>query len=183
MKPPVVILAGGSAQAVAREVESYSPTLLEAFQAFEGTLISGGTRAGVSVLAGDLGEAYGERITVIGYVPELVPEDVEVDVAKERYHELRRTKGQEFTVLEALQAWADVLSAGLTPAQVTLLGVGGGSISSLEYRLALTLGARCGVLRGSGGAADELLDDPRWRTAVTALAADAASIRRFVDSG
>lgn len=174
------MLAGGSSDAVARGIESYSELLLEGFRSFDGTVISGGTRAGVSALAGNLGELYGERIRVIGYLPERVPDGVEVDEDVRRYHELRRTSGRDFSVLEPVQAWRDVLSAGLTVEQVSVLGIGGGTISAVEYRLGLALGARCAVVEGSGGAADELLQDPQTDSAAASLRADPAAIQHFL---
>jgi hypothetical protein len=180
MRTPVIMLAGGSSTAVASEIESYSALLRDAFRDLRCTLISGGTRAGVSVLAGDLGQEHGERLTVIGYLPGRLPDDVEVDDDPKRYHELRRTTGRDFSVLEPVQAWRDVLSGGVSADQVAVLGIGGGKISAAEYRLGLALGARCGLVAGSGGSADELLREQAGNPSVTSLPTDAGRIRDFL---
>jgi len=58
--------------------------------------------------------------------------------------------------------WLDLTTAGVPPSQVKIIGIGGGKISTLEYRLALALGAAVGVFPESHRAAEELLNDPRW---------------------
>ena len=45
---------------------------------------------------------------------------------------------------------------------MSLIGIGGGSISALEYRLALLMGSRWASSEDRGRAADVLLDDDRW---------------------
>jgi hypothetical protein len=64
---------------------------------------------------------------------------------------------------------------------VTLLGWGGGLIAAIEYRLALLLGARVGIISGSGRSADELRRDPRWayETRLVVLPADVDAVRAF----
>ena len=112
----------------------------------------------MSVIAGDVAED--ESFRAIGYLPASVPDDVRVD--DERYAELRRTTGEDFSVAEPLQYWSDVVASGIGPADVRVLAIGGGRISAAEYRMALALGARVGAISGSGGSASELLRDPWW---------------------
>jgi hypothetical protein len=62
-----------------------------------------------------------------------------------------------------MQGWMDLVAAGINPSQVRLLGINGGAIAGFEYRLALALGAKVGVVEGSGREADVLLQDPDWK--------------------
>lgn len=83
-----------------------------------------------------------------------------------------------------LHCWQDILAAGIKPADVQVLGFGGGEIAAFEYRLALALGATVGVASGTGGAADELLKDSLWSAMpglrLFPLPSDAKTLRAFV---
>jgi hypothetical protein len=70
------------------------------------------------------------------------------------------------------------------PADVRVLGINGGRIAALEYRVALALGAPVGILERSGRSADALLDDPVWgaRPGLRRLPRDAGAIQRFLDT-
>lgn len=61
-----------------------------------------------------------------------------------------------------MRAWHDMLEAGVSPADVTVLGFGGGPVSAFEYRMALAMGATVGLVDGLGGAAGDMLADPLW---------------------
>ncbi len=178
----VAIVAGGCDTSVEREMQTYRNLILEAFRDFRGTIISGGTIAGISGLVGDAQQQYATTIRTIGYVPRLIPADVFID---KRYREIRYTQGQDFSPLEALQYWVDLIATGIKPSQVKLLGIDGGAISAAEYRIALTLGARVALIAGSGREAAKLLPDGEWGTAKTLvrLPADAMAARAFIGSG
>jgi ppGpp synthetase/RelA/SpoT-type nucleotidyltranferase len=154
---PVILFAGGMSFDYS---SSQYDWLVDGFKSFQGTLIGGGTAAGVSGLAGRVQEAYPDSIHSIGYLPAQRPDSVQVSHA---YRQIVTTDGKDFSALEPLQYWTDLLAAGISPPQVRLLGLGGGEISAFEYRLALTLGAQVGVMEGSGGEADCLLADPEWK--------------------
>ena len=178
---PVVILAGGCDPSVEEEMQEYRHLLLEALDGFAGTLISGGTRQGISGLVGDIRAARPEGIRAVGYLPSSgVPADATPD--EERYDELRRTDGIGFTALEPLQNWIDLAASGIAPADVRLLGINGGIIAAAEYRLALGLGARVGLIEESGREAARLLPDADWAASarLVRLPRDAAAIRAFL---
>ena len=122
----------------------------------------------------------GASFRAIGYLPALVPADGEID--HERYAELRRTTGEDFSVAERLQYWSDVAASGIEPVDVRLLAIGGGRISAAEYRMALALGARVGAITGIGGAASERLRDPWWAatTRLTELAPEVDAVQEFL---
>lgn len=176
---PVVILAGGCDADTEPQMQGYRQLLVEAFRDFRGTLICGGTTAGISGLAGGVQQAYPTAIHAIGYLPEEIPAGVVVD---NRYRELRRTASSGFSPLEPLQYWIDLVASGIRPDQVKLLGINGGAISAAEYRLALALGARVAVIAGSGRAVADLLADNDWRVSgsLVALPPDATTVEAFI---
>jgi len=177
---PVIIVAGGTNAEF--PAEASRRVLLDGFRGFRGTVIGGGTTAGISGLVGEIQAAYPEAITTIGYVPAAIPEGTEKD---SRYRQVRLTKGEDFSALEALQYWADLISSGLAPAQVKLLGINGGEISAFEYRLALMLGASVAVVESSGREAARLFKDPDWANSKTLLRLpqDMKALQSFISPG
>ena len=179
---PVVILAGGCDRSVEQRMEGYRQLLIEGFLDYRGTIISGGTRQGISGLAGDLREHCGDRLHTIGYVPRSVPIADSIDDTPSRYVEIRRTSGNSFTPLEAIWYWSDLLAAAVDPADVRLVGINGGPLAAIEYRMAVSMGAAVAILSGSGREADRLLTDPDWQGAVNLFAVppDAEALRAFL---
>jgi ppGpp synthetase/RelA/SpoT-type nucleotidyltranferase len=175
---PVAIVAGGTDPRVEPEMRGYARLLQRAFDGYEGTIISGGTKQGISGVVARIGQAS-DSVHTIGYLPELVPSDATADA---RYDELRQTAGHGFTPLEPLQNWVDLLSSGVDPATVRVLGVNGGPIAGAEYRIALALGAWVGLVADSGREAGRLLADDDWASAprLLRLPADAETIRAFL---
>jgi ppGpp synthetase/RelA/SpoT-type nucleotidyltranferase len=153
---PVVIVAGGCDPAFQQQMEGYRESLRTAIATYCGTVISGGTREGISGLVGELTEIYRGRLHTIGYLPESVPSDGTA-TPDNRYSRLRRTTGRMgFSVLEPLQNWIDLLVSRVQPSEVKVLGINGGRIAAFEYRLAVLLGAQVSVVRDSGRAAGTL---------------------------
>ncbi len=185
IEPPVLIVAGGTDPRVQDEIAGYATLLVEALEGFEGTIISGGTREGVSGLVGDVAEAYGDSIRTIGYVPKLIPADANLDKDTRRYSELRRTQGHGFTPLEPLQNWIDLFASRIRPADVRVVGINGGKIAAAEFRIALALGATVGIVAESGREASRLLTDVRWAESekLVSLPPDGQTVRAFVGPG
>jgi tetratricopeptide (TPR) repeat protein len=182
IRGPVLIVAGGTDPGVQQRMEAYRGLLTQAFKGFNGTVLSGGTTAGICGLVGELGEAS-ESITTLGYVPQdPLPNGAEIDT---RYSEIRRTSGQGFTPLGPLQNWIDLLASGIEPGDVKVLGINGGEIAALEYRFALALGARVGIVEESGREAAKLLVDDEWLPSehLVQLPADPMTLRAFVGPG
>jgi ppGpp synthetase/RelA/SpoT-type nucleotidyltranferase len=180
--PPVVMLAGGTDRRVEAQMQNYAEPLRCAFAAFEGILVCGGTREGVSGLAGDVAAVSAGRIRALGYLPAQVPEDATPDTDERRYARLVRTSGASFSALEPLQSWIDLAAAGISPRDVRVIGINGGAIAALEFRVALALGATVGVIAGSGREADRILADPLWSSSASLvpLPSDRYTLRAFV---
>lgn len=180
-KPPVVIVAGGTSDAINQEKEKYSNLLLEGVHDFEGILISGGTKAGICEIVGDIQEFHKDTINTIGYLPKFLPSHVERD---NRYLEFRYSEGEHFSPLEALLYWEDLISTGYNPKDVKLIGINGGKISAAEYRIALALGATVGIVSESGKEATKILLDPDRKDTsnLFPLPRDPQTIRAFFGS-
>lgn len=154
----VVIVAGGCAPEEEQKLHEYSPLLKTAFQDFAGTIFSGGTCSGIGQMVGDLPDSSRGPIQKVTCLPEALP----------TYHQLHTGyalymhPGQGFSPLGAVQVWADILSQGIAPSSVRLLGISGGRLAGWEYRLALMMGAKVGIVTGSGRAADAIFEDPEW---------------------
>ncbi len=179
---PVVIMAGGCDPSVDKKMGAYRQLVLEAFRDFRGTLIGGGTKQGVSGLAGDVGREYRKSVHTVGYLPKFIPADATLD---RRYGEIRKTGGSGFSPLEPLQNWIDILASGLRPSEVKVLGINGGPIAAVEYRIALALGATVGVLEESGREGTKLLRDEAWGDSkrLILLPADPMTVRAFIGTG
>jgi class 3 adenylate cyclase/tetratricopeptide (TPR) repeat protein len=177
-EPSVWILVGGSHVESGGRIAAYREALVGAFEGAVGTVISGGTGQGVSALAADVSSAV-EGVRAVGYLPATLPEDVEAD---DRYDELRRTEGAAFAAREPLAYWRDMLDEKTAPADVRVIGIGGGRLTALELRIAIALGATVGVIAGSGGASSALLADPAWGTSgrLVELEPTATALRGFL---
>ncbi len=181
-KGPVTIMAGGCDPSVDKKMGAYRMLVLEGFRDFRGTLIGGGTKQGVSGLVGDIGREYPKAVHTVGYLPKFIPADATLD---RRYGEIRKTDGSGFSPQEPLQNWIDILASGLRPSEVKVLGINGGPIAAVEYRIALALGATVGVLEESGREGTKLLRDEAWEDVkrLVLLPADPMTVRAFIGSG
>ncbi len=162
---PVTIIAGGAEQMPDTQEAQNLELLNHVFKHCTGTVISGGTLSGIPGLVGQATVSLrnnnsAPEFHLFGYLPQHVPDTTRTDP---RYDRLVYTTGSTFSNLEPLQIWTDLLAQGVRPTQVHLLGINGGTIAAFEYRLALALGARVGVVAGSGRAADALSLDHEWR--------------------
>jgi ppGpp synthetase/RelA/SpoT-type nucleotidyltranferase len=182
LSSPVVIVGGGTAAGVEAQMRSYHDLLLDGLSAFDGSLISGGTSEGVSGVVADVAEHLARPFRLIGYVPRALPDGATLDP---RYDELRATSGSSFSPLEPLQNWVDLIASGIPPSAVRMLGINGGRIAAVEFRIAAGLGAAVGLMEESGRESARLLADVPWMESATIvpLPADADTVRAFVTAG
>jgi hypothetical protein len=162
-KEPVIIVVGGADNLEKSVGKKFSSYLKVAVKRFGATIISGGTKSGIPGILGsavaDAMRGGNKKIILIGYIPEKVIRRVEID----QTYKIIKTEGTEFSPLESIMMWIDLISSGIKPASVRVLGINGGRISGFEYRLALSLGAHLGVVEKTGGAVDEILTDLEWK--------------------
>jgi len=182
-KGPFVIVAGGCDEhLMEKDIKKYSSLLQKAFSDFKGVVISGGTKEGISGWVGELASKSKGRIHSIGYLPLQLPTDGTATLDG-RYAEIRHTDSQSFfSATEAIQVWLDLLVSGVKPSDVRLLGIGGGKISGLEYRIALALGAQVCLLSNSGREADRLIKEwpPKENDNLFVVPLDPMSVRAFL---
>jgi ppGpp synthetase/RelA/SpoT-type nucleotidyltranferase len=173
---PIVVVTGGSELNIVSDQEAGYLRL--ALDSFTGTVICGALYAGTSEVIGSMVKPNA-TFRSVGYHPQLLPAGMQLD---KRHSALVQTEGTNFSPEEALQMWSDLLAQGNRPKEIRLLGLGGGVLSSLEYQLALALGAEVGVVSESGGAADDLRKDPFWSRAgnLRVLPSDRMTIKVFV---
>ncbi len=183
---PVVIVAGGADSSVQGKMAEYRLPLMQSFDGFSGTVVSGGTRAGIPGLVGEMARKVSGRksggLFALAYLPGKMPTGVQIDP---RYHETVILEGDDFTPDQPIQNWIDMIASGIKPSEVRVLGINGGRIAAFEYRLALALGARVGIVQSSGRAELDLLKEAR-STAIKNLVwlpADAMTLRAFVNPG
>jgi ppGpp synthetase/RelA/SpoT-type nucleotidyltranferase len=176
----VVILSGACASPMQAAVDTLRPHLLRAVKGMRFTLLGGGTRMGISGLAGEVAQHSRGRIRAFGYLPGRLPAGMVAD--KSRYHALIESKGTDFTPLEPLQGWTDLAAAGVEPRQVKLLSYAGGRISRVEYAVALALGARVGMIDSRSIPEERRFRNPLWEShpRLLRLPLDAMTVRAFL---
>lgn len=177
---PVLVVAGGAASMSGDTVARVRPIVSAALEKVTGTVISGGTDIGVPGCVGDVANQLEREskkgFSLVGYVKERFTEDAPRHGA---YNDLYK-HGSDFSPEHVLQGWRDILSVGILPEKVVLLGFGGGPLSAAEYQIGVALGASVGVVTGTGGAADALAADPLWAKLLYPLPFDWSTIRAFV---
>ena len=146
------------------KVINYKEYMEELMTGFQGTIISGGTTAGIPGLVGDVKASMKKRMDIgfdlVAYLPENLPDDAMRSNAYDTFYE---TGASGFSALEILTYWADIASSGISPSEVILIGIGGGEIAMMEYRIALSLGAKVCLISHSGRAVFDFLSDKEWR--------------------
>ena len=155
----IIIVCGKSKEFREEKDKIYKEFLREALIDFQGTVISGGTASGVPGLVGTISvskmKEKKKMFTTIGYLPE-------GGEADSNYDRIVTTKSNEFSFLEVISYWIDILFSNVQPNNVIVLGFNGGIISSLEYKTALALGAKVCLAGNMGGAAKDVFSDPDW---------------------
>ena len=136
----IVVLSGGCAAEVQGAIDVLKPVLLRACEGLSFTLLGGGTTSGISGLAGDVAQQSGGRVRAFGYLPRLLPRGAQEDMNPERFVRRFNSSGSDFSPLEPLQGWTDILAAGVDPRRVKLLCYAGGRIAHTECILAAALG-------------------------------------------
>lgn len=160
----IVVLAGGIDHLQKSKMDHYRVMLEKGLAHFKGTIISGGTDTGIPGLAGEcfskIKKTERGQKKLIGYAPCEIPEGVKYD--EMNYTQILQTTGHDFSELEAIQYWTDLIYYGIDPVNVRLLGIGGGPISRFEYELALCMGAKVALLDNSSHAVHDITNDSYW---------------------
>jgi ppGpp synthetase/RelA/SpoT-type nucleotidyltranferase len=164
VKTPVVIVAGGASKMDISKLDDYASYMKEIMHGFKGTIISGGTTAGIPGLVGEV-KAEIQKNTHVqfdleAYLPAVLPKDAVKSPYYDRFFE---TQAETFSALDILVYWTDLICNGIEPKDVILIGIDGGIIATLEYKIALSLGAKVALLAYSGRAVSDFLQDKAWK--------------------
>jgi ppGpp synthetase/RelA/SpoT-type nucleotidyltranferase len=179
---PILIVAGGATSIKAETLATVRPLLETALTDFQGTVTAGGTAVGIPGCVGDLARKLSAKdrkhFHLVAYRPERLPNDAPPHPSYDEPVMI----GEQFVAQQILNNWCDILAAGINPSEVVVLGFGGGTLSALDYCIALGFGATVGIVRGTGGNADAIFDDPLWANlpSLLPLPADAKTLRAFV---
>jgi len=133
-------------------------------------------------VAGDLAEASAGKIKAVGYLPKNLPRGVEEDTNPVRYAFRISSSGTDFSPMDALQGWTDLVAAGINPAKVKFIAYAGGKISQAEFVIALALRARVGVIENPSLPKERQYMDPAWQNTpdLVRLPLDAMTLRAFL---
>ena len=181
----IVILSGGCAPEVQRIMSAFKPHVVAACEGLSFTLLTGGTTSGISGLAGDVAERSRGGIRAFGYLPRLLPRGVQEDSTPSRFTRRFSSRGEDFTPLDPMQGWTDMISAGVDPRRVKLVAYVGGLISKTECAMALALGARVGLVDDKDVKdlpKERGFDDPDWQDHpnLVRLPKDPMTLRAFL---
>jgi ppGpp synthetase/RelA/SpoT-type nucleotidyltranferase len=177
---PPVIIAGAYDGSSALSPGEHREILLEAFRDFRGRIIMAGSGDLLGEIVSDAAGKYQGAFQVERPPGPPAPHGGSLDRTP------RSPSGVETAdLLPMIRCWDSILRGGTHPREVRVLGIGGGVTASLEYRLALALGARVGILQASGGEAAVLLTDDDWRGSenLIPLPPDRTTLRAFIGSG
>jgi len=179
LQESTIVVAGSTDSSVEHMVSSCRDALTEALGGIRATIISGGTKSGVSGLVGHIQERYPDTLNTIGYLPRDLPPGIEPDT---RFSELVRIEDKPFSPEQPLRYWRDIVASGANPTSVKVVGIGGGGIAGIEYRLALALGASVAMLQCPDINVRPNGYDLIWPMAdrVRSVAADRDSIRNYL---
>jgi ppGpp synthetase/RelA/SpoT-type nucleotidyltranferase len=161
LEKPALIIAGGTTKDVQKEVERYRPYISTALRGYTGSIISGGTKSGVCGMLGDVVKSQNEGkfadIQLCGYTYK----NTDPYSVHEAYTLVERPD-DSYSPGQAVQYWVDILASGIDTKDVKLVGINGGEIAAIEYRMALALGAKVFIFGSSGRAASEIIRDSRF---------------------
>ncbi|MFA5262255.1 MAG: hypothetical protein WC378_00410 [Opitutaceae bacterium] len=155
-----VFLAGGCAPDARPFMVEFGQQMRRACEGLSLVLLSGGTNSGISGVAGDVAAASGGRIQAFGYLPSYPPLGTREDT--DRFVRCFRSPGKDFTPLDPLQGWTDLVAGGLAPTDVKVVCYAPGDIGRAECAVALALGARVGLVLDAALPKYRLFEPTLW---------------------
>ncbi|MBN2560008.1 MAG: hypothetical protein JXQ75_03660 [Phycisphaerae bacterium] len=158
----IVILSGGCASEVEPFMSEFLRELARGVEGQSFTLVSGGTNMGISGIAGEIARRSKGAIHTVGYLPAPMLKALAVAKRADGFDLLFPSAGTDFTPMEPLQGWTDIVTAGADPSRVKLLAYAGRKISKVEIAMALALGARVGVVGNPVLPKERQFEDPAW---------------------
>ena len=181
----VLIVVGGCRRQDESTVRKFEAHVEAALADYHGTVVGGGTAAGISGLVAEVVSGRDDTgIHLVAYHPRFLPADAVLDTQR---YELTEIQGNDsgFSWAEPVQTWVDLMVSGVRPQSVRLLGISGGDIARFELELATALGSPVAVLPDSGRAAQSFAKDADWSGAKNAIVLpnDEMAVCAFVNLG
>lgn len=168
--------------------DSHTATLLRllkpALRAYDGAILSGGTSVGIPGVVALVARDNG--LPLIGYTPPGRADRHLYERVRETPPELFSQldpEPREFSIREPLTMWTDILRAGISAEQVSMVVFSGGLITTEELLLARALGARVAWLDPTDAESVPLADKlPLGDGGIVQLPSDPMTIRAFITS-
>ncbi len=163
LEKPLLIIAGGASFMDKSKTEYYKKYIEEIMLGYSGTIISGGTESGIPGLVGAVKKEY-EEISKINYkLYAWLPENLPPDARESVEYTIKRTRSDKFSALDILTSWSEIILSDINPSEVILIGIDGGEIATMEYRIALSLGAKVCLVAYSGRAVNDFIHEQRLK--------------------
>jgi len=143
-------------------------------------LISGGTCSGISGVAGHVAKDSQGKIRAFGYLPGYPPRGVKEDT--DRFTQCFSSTGTDFTPMDPLQGWTDLIAFGIKPGDIRLLCYAPGEIARVECAVALALGANVGLVVDKDLAKERSFDSTAWEgsSGLLPLPKDTMTLRAYL---
>lgn len=157
----MLVIAGRSESMESKLHEEYENYLKDALHDFDGTVICGGTNTGLPGIVGTMTAKLREldelNYNLLGYLPANLPPYIKRGTGYDRYI---TSETNNFSFLDAFKYWVDILLNDIPVDKILVFGINGKTISELEYSFALSIGVNLALVGGSGGAADNIIQNP-----------------------
>ena len=158
---PLIIIARRTENLSKVKEKELKIIMREAFKNFKCNIICGCPKYGINEIVSDLYRTS-SQINALVYVPFNIPI---TDLGEFSF--IHQSNGYEYSILEILQYWFDILNSGIEPNKIKLIGMDGGKLSSLEYRIAIAFGAHVGIITDEKAASSNFLKDMKWEEIVS----------------
>jgi hypothetical protein len=177
LRPQILILTGYIDPGQSKEMDRYKKVIRNSLSGFRGTVITAAVKSSAGLIVRDVKSYAHSKLKTMAYVPSTFR-----GLNLTSYHRIRYSDGREFSFLELLQTWIDIICEGIPVSDVRVIGFGMGENIVVECALAIALGARVAVLGRSSDELDKMLSDRDWKDCerLISLPMDEVSIEKFL---
>ena len=158
LKDSIIILAGGVNNIEERKLKDYFKIFKESFKEFKGELICGCQVEKINEFVSNFYTMM-PNISIYYYNP--FRENLNDTSIKLVYQIPKEDLDLNYNII--FSYWFDVLNSLSNPNDIKMLCLNGGDFSSLEYRLAIAFGVSVGIVKESGVATMDLINDNQWK--------------------
>jgi ppGpp synthetase/RelA/SpoT-type nucleotidyltranferase len=161
IRTPVTIVSGEASSFNESMAYQYKEYIEELQRDYSGTIITGGTTAEIPRIFTRNNKKNRKKNSyqLLAYRSGLNPKKV-AGSSSFQHHNL--TVSVDYSALEILSYWTDLILQGILPSETKVFGFGGGDVSGLEYKIALSLGAKVYLLSTRTKSTEEIVKNPFW---------------------